>query len=215
MSVATFKTERVGIGSAINRVDGLAKVTGSARYAAEHPVADLLYGYVVSSAIAKGSIVSIDTSAARAILGVVEIITHENRPHIAWFDRSYQDEVAPPGSPFRALYDDKIHFSAQPIALVVAESFEAARDAAALVDVTYKTEAHNTDFDVALGEKFMPNKKRSTYHPPKNRGDAETAFKNSELKIAAELSSCNRASQSDGNACHNCFVGWRRQDHRL
>ena len=186
MSVATFKTERVGIGSAINRVDGLAKVTGSARYAAEHPVANLLHGFVVSSAIAKGSIVSIETAAARAIPGVVEIITHENRPHIAWFDRSYQDEVAPPGSPFRALYDDKIHFSAQPIALVVAESFEAARDAAALVDVTYKTETHNTDFDIALGEKFMPSKKRSTYHPPKNRGDADTAFKNAPLKIAAD-----------------------------
>ena len=150
------------------------------------PFANLLHGYVVSSAIAKGTIVAIDDSAARAMPGVVEIITHLNRPHIAWFDRSYRDEVAPPGSPFRALYDETIHFSGQPIAVVVADSFETARDAAALVKVNYKAEAHNTDFDVALGEKFMPGKKRATYHPPKNRGDADAAFASAPLKIAAD-----------------------------
>ena len=178
--------ERVGIGSAINRVDGLAKVTGGARYAAEHPVDNLLYGFVVSSAIAKGTIDAIDGTAARAIPGVVEIITHENRPHISWFDRSHRDEVAPPGSPFRALYDNKIHFSAQPIALVVAETFEAARDAAALVKVSYKADSYNTDFDVALTERFMPREKRSTYHPPKNRGDATKAFADAPLKLSAD-----------------------------
>ena len=177
---------RVGIGSAINRVDGLAKVTGAAKYAAEHHVPNLLHGYVLSSAIAKGTIKAINADAARTIPGFVEIITHENRPHIAWFDRSYRDEVAPPGSPFRALYDNKIHFSAQPIALVIADSFEAARDAAALVTITYEAEAHNTDFEIALAEKFMPSKKRATYHPPKNRGDAVSAFETAPIKIAAD-----------------------------
>lgn len=111
---------QVRIGSAINRVDGLAKVTGGARYAAEHPVDGLLYGYVVSSAIARGVILGFEDKAARAIPGVVEVMTHENRPHVALLDSNYQDEVGPPGSPFRALYDNKILFSAQPIALVIA-----------------------------------------------------------------------------------------------
>ena len=64
---------KIGIGSAINRVDGVEKVTGTARYAAEHPVENLLYGYIVEAAIAKGRIVSIDEEAARAVPGVVEV----------------------------------------------------------------------------------------------------------------------------------------------
>jgi xanthine dehydrogenase YagR molybdenum-binding subunit len=55
------------------------------------------------------------------------VLTHENRPRTAWRDKNFQDQVAPPGSPFRALYDDLIVFSGQPVALVVAEDFETAR----------------------------------------------------------------------------------------
>ncbi len=181
-----IRIDSVGIGSAINRVDGLAKVTGRARYAAEYPVPGLLYGWIVSSAIAKGRIVAIDETAARAVPGVVEIVTHANRPHVAWLDRSYPEEAGPPGEPFRALYDETILFSAQPVALVLAETLEAARDAAALVEVSYDVEPHNTDFDKALAEKFLPRKKRSTFHPPKDRGDAESAFKDAALKLSAD-----------------------------
>ena len=177
---------RTGIGSAINRVDGPVKVTGKARYAAEHRVPGMLYGFVVSSAIAKGRIVAIDDEAARAVEGVVAVVTHENRPDTAWFDRSYQDQVGPPGSPFRALYDDKIAFSGEPVAVVLAETFEAARYAASLVDVTYKAETHNTDFDASLAEKFEPSKKRSTYHPPKDRGNAAKAFAAAPLQVSEE-----------------------------
>ena len=184
--MSLIQVAQVKIGSAISRVDGVAKVTGNARYAAEHHVEGLLHGYVVSSGIARGRIVSIDATEAYALPGVIEVITHENRPDGAWFDRSYQDEVAPPGSPFRALYDDKILFSGQPVALVVADTFENARDAAALVKIIYEAEPHNTDMIRALNEKFMPAKKRATYHPPKNRGDAPKAFANATLKIQSE-----------------------------
>ncbi|RZM01236.1 MAG: xanthine dehydrogenase family protein molybdopterin-binding subunit [Variovorax sp.] len=166
----------VRIGDAFNRVDGLAKVTGRARYAAEYAASDLLYGWVISSDIAKGRIVAFDETRARAVPGVVEIITHANRPHLPLRDSNYMDEVSVPGSPFRALYDDKIAFSAQPIALVVADSLEAARDAAALLRVEYDIESHNTDFATAMREKFEPSKKRSTFIPPKPRGDAKAAF---------------------------------------
>lgn len=169
-------TTKIGIGSSINRVDGVDKVTGAAKYAAEHSPADLLYGYVVSSSIAKGAIVRIDDGAARAVPGVVEVLTHENRPHIAWRDSNYQDEVAPPGSPFRALGDAKILFSGQPVAVVLAETFEAARFAASLVAVTYEAEPHNTDFEASLAERFLPSKKRATFHAPKPRGDAARAL---------------------------------------
>lgn len=164
------------IGDQINRVDGIKKVTGNAPYAAEHFPKDMLYGWIVSSAIAKGSITAIDETAARAVPGVVDILSHTNRPHLPMFDASYNDQVSAPGSPFRALYDEKIQFSMQPIAVVVAETLEAARDAAALVRVSYDVQPHNTDFAIALESKYEPVKRRSTFEMPKPRGDAPAAF---------------------------------------
>ena len=171
----------VGIGSPLSRVDGRLKVTGGARYAAEHPVAGLLHGVIISSAVARGRITRLHLDAARAAPGVVEIISHLNRPHIAWFDKAYQDQVAPPGSPFRALYDDKVIYSGQPIALVVAESFEDARHAAGLVQVEYAIEPHETDFEKA--EEYQPTKTRSTFVKPKNRGDEGKAFADADHRI--------------------------------
>lgn len=170
------------IGDSLNRVDGLAKVTGQARYAGEYSAPDLLHGWVVSSPIAKGRITAIRDAAARDLPGVVEVISHENRPHLPWLDRHYADEVSVPGSPFRALYDDKVVFSHQPIALVVADSLEAARDAAALVEFDYETEPHETDLAAALERRFEPKKKRDAYETPKSRGDAQGALEASALK---------------------------------
>ena len=176
--------EKIGIGSALSRVDGREKVTGRAKYAAEHAPVGLVHGVVVSSAIAKGRIIGIDDAAARAVPGVVEVLTHQNRPHIAWRDSNYQDEVAPPGSPFRALNDDRILFSGQPVAVVLAETFEAARYGASLVEVQYQAEPHNTDFTVSLQERFMPSKKRSSFHPPKSRGDAQAALAAAPIRVS-------------------------------
>src|SRR5262245_44200795 len=110
------------IGKRRSRVDGPAKVTGEATYAAEYHVPNLVYRCVVSSDIARGRIIRIDTAAALALPGVLQVFTHENIPRLARSDKRYQDEVAPPGSPFRPLHDDTIHYSAQPVALVVADS---------------------------------------------------------------------------------------------
>lgn len=177
-------TDNVAIGTPLNRVDGEAKVTGRAKYAADHPGPDLLYGVVVSSTIAKGLIAGIDDALARGVPGVVDIISHQNSASVAWLDRNYQDDVAPPGTPFRALYNDRIMFSGQPVALVVAETFEAARYAASLVRVTYEAEAHNTEFNRAREERFMPAKKRSGFHPPKNRGEAAAALEAAPVKAS-------------------------------
>jgi xanthine dehydrogenase YagR molybdenum-binding subunit len=175
---------RTGIGAALPRVDGRLKVTGAARYAAEHPADGLLYGVVVSSSIAKGRIVSIDTAAACAVPGVVDVITHENRPHVAIRSRSYSDAIAPSGSPLRPLYDAKIHFSGQPVALVVAETFEAALYAATLVAVEYKAARHNTDLRNALDERFAPSGSRS--EPKQSRGDAPSAHNDAPVRVAGE-----------------------------
>ena len=175
-----------GIGAALSRVDGVDKVTGAARYAAEYDVAGMVYGFIVSSEIAKGRITRIDDAAARSVPGVVDVLTHENRPKQAWLDHSWKDELNIPGEPFKALHDDTVMFSGQPVAVVLADTFEAARFAASLVKIDYEQEAHNIDFEVSLAEKFLPAKKRNNYHAPKTRGEPDKAFVDAALKVSGD-----------------------------
>ncbi len=172
------------IGKPTNRVDGTVKVTGEAKYAAEFNVPGLLHGVVVSSAIAKGKITRLDTSAALRLAGVLQVFTHENRPSLAWFDRSYQDEDSPPGAPFRPLYDENILFSMQPIALVVAESFELARYAASLVHVEYEQEPHQTDLEANRDKAYKPKKYKGA--EPSPRGNAAEAITSASVRVKAE-----------------------------
>ncbi|MDT0577117.1 xanthine dehydrogenase family protein molybdopterin-binding subunit [Croceicoccus sp. F390] len=175
------------IGYQQNRVDGPMKVTGGARYAAEFTPSDLHHGYVVCSPVARGTIRHIDATAAMAFPGVVEVFTHENRPDTAWMDRNYQDQVAPPGHPFRPLYDDRVLYSGQPIALVIADSFEAARDAAALVRIEIKVADHQTDIMAAQARAYVPPKGRfGISGPPSSRGDFGVAFAGAPVRIDAD-----------------------------
>jgi len=177
------------VGSPRSRIDGPAKVTGLAKYAGEFAAPDLAYGYVVSSAIAKGRIVAIDSGQAEAVPGVLKVITHENRPRTAWRDKNFQDQVAPPGSPFRALYDDLIAFSGQPVALVVAEDFETARYAASLVHVTYAAQEPETDLGALRGTAYEPPYKRQGIKPPpKPWGDADKAFDSAPVRVQGSYS---------------------------
>ena len=173
------------VGTAQRRVDGSAKVTGAARYAGEFAAPDLVHGVIVCSTIAKGLIKSIDISAAQAVPGVIEVITHQNRPRTPWFDSPHRDQVAPPGSPFRPLRDDKIVYSGQPIALVLAGDLGTARHAASLVRCEYVAEAHATKLDLERSRAYEPPKKR--FGPlPEPRGDAPAAFKDAPVKIQNE-----------------------------
>src|SRR4029079_2878864 len=139
------KSMKPYIGAPTSRVDGIAKVTGAAKYAGEFNQPDLAHAYLVGATIAKGRIKNLDTSQARRVAGVLDVLTHENRPPLPDDDQAYKDEVAPDGSPYRPLYDGKFMFAGQPIALVVAEDWETARFAASLVRADYETEAHVTD----------------------------------------------------------------------
>ncbi|WP_276497171.1 xanthine dehydrogenase family protein molybdopterin-binding subunit [Pontibacter litorisediminis] len=178
-----MKTEQIG--KATNRVDGRKKVTGEAKYAAEFQAPNLAYGFVVSSAIARGKIKSIDTSRALALEGVLQVFTHENRPGYVWGDKNYQDQDSPPGSPFRPLYKGEVQFSMQPIALVVAETFELARYAAMLVEVTYEPADFETDFEANQEQAYEPKEYKST-EPPKPWGKPEEALEKAALKVETE-----------------------------
>jgi xanthine dehydrogenase YagR molybdenum-binding subunit len=178
------------IGTSTSRVDGFAKVTGAAKYAAEFNVPGLAYGSVVTSTIAKGRIVRIDPSAALRVNGVLDVLTHENRPAMADNDEAYKDETAPTGSPLRPLYDSKILFNGQPIALVVAETSEIARFAASLVRVEYEKDAHITDVyrrrEAATPVKPPTNPLEALFTPPKTRGRPEQALAAAAVRHAGE-----------------------------
>jgi xanthine dehydrogenase YagR molybdenum-binding subunit len=178
------------IGTSTSRIDGVAKVTGAAKYAGEFNVPGLAYGSVVTATIAKGRIKSIDRSAAMRVNGVIEVFTHENRPPMPDNDQAYKDETAPAGSPFRPLFDDMIKFSGQPVALVVAETSESARYAASLVRVEYLEEAHVTDIhrqrDSATPVKPPTNPIEALFTPPKQRGTPEEALASAPVRHEGE-----------------------------
>lgn len=174
-TIATPPTIQLGtnyVGKPTSRVDGPAKVTG----AADYDVPDLWYGYLVNSPIAKGKITKIDAAPVLALPGVKQIFTHENMPSLAWLDSSYKDEIAPGGSPFRALQSPEILFSMQPVALVVADTFELARYAASILHIEYEVAAFVTDLEQVRHEGHAPKAKGSYSPPPKPYGHAAAAF---------------------------------------
>ena len=169
------------IGTPTSRVDGRAKVTGEAKYAGEFNAPGLAYGSVVESTIPKGRIARIDTSEALRVEGVLDVLTHDNRPRMAGTDEAWKDDVAPEGgSPFRPLYDDRIMFSGQPIALVLAEEWEIARYAASLVHIEYEKQAFVTDVYKQRDQAFVVKK------PDKPHGDAGRAFAAADVRHEAE-----------------------------
>ena len=178
------------IGTSTSRIDGIAKVTGAAKYAAEFNAPGLAYGSVVTSTIARGRITRIDTSAATRLKGVIDVLTHANRPQMADNDLAYTDDVAPLGSPFRPLYDNRIMFNGQPIALVVAETSEVARFAASLVRVEYEKQAHVTDVyhrrDAAIPVKPPTTPVEALFTPPKLRGAPDQALAAAAVRHEAE-----------------------------
>src|SRR6266700_1114791 len=111
------------IGAPLDRIDGAQKVTGAAKYAYEYPVERVTYVFPVQSTIAKGRVGSIDASAARALPGVVTVLSHENAPRLAPLDDA---ELAV----FQA---DDVAYHGQFVAAVVAGTLEVARQAASLV----------------------------------------------------------------------------------
>ena len=172
------------LGIATSRVDGRAKVMGAAKYAAEYNVPGLAHGFVITSAIAKGRVARIDFADALSVDGVIAVFTHANRPNMAASHDKYSDDIAPPGKPFRPLYDDRIRFSFQPIALVVAEEPEIARFAASLVRVEYQQEPHETDFERQRGNAFVAKGDGETHS--RKRGKAAKAFVDAPVKVEVE-----------------------------
>src|SRR6476469_7017229 len=118
----------------MHRVEGRAKVSGSAKYAAEYPADDLVYAWPVLSTVAAGRVTDVDTATALAVPGVLRVWWHGNAPLLA--------DV---GMPMLAvLQSAEVRFRGEVVALVAATSPEVAREAAAGLQVTYVERDHQT-----------------------------------------------------------------------
>lgn len=133
------------------RADAVEKVTGRAKYAAEHRPDNLAYGVFVCSTIAKGTIASLDDTAALAAEGVVDVISYKNCPNVPGYN-----PLTPEGNKnpkqwwgMKVLYDNIVRFYGQPVALVVADTFENANAAVNLIKIDYQAAPFETDFHAA------------------------------------------------------------------
>src|SRR5688572_20851784 len=97
----------LNVNEPIDRVDGKAKVTGTALYAADHPAQNLAYAILVGSTIAKGRIKSVDTKSAAQAPGVLTVITHLNAPKVPGYQKG-QDPSKPSPGGLRIFYNDEI-----------------------------------------------------------------------------------------------------------
>jgi len=165
------------VGGRLSRVDGPAKITGAAKYAVEQQLEGLAYAVLIESTIASGKVRSIDTKAAEAAPGVLKVLTPDTIAPLKtasdWFG------TPPPDVPYCPLARD-ITFSGQHVAAVVAESFEQAVAAAALVKVSYDETPSIVDLSDAKAGDGIPIDAMT-----KEWGDAQAAFAAAPVRICA------------------------------
>ena len=163
------------MGTSVRRVEGPDKVTGTARYAADHPVDTPLHLHPVQATIARGRVTRIDTTAAGAMPGVVGIVTPDDAPRLA--DDGDPEHVV--------LQDHAVHHRGQYVAAVLAETPEIAREAADLVVVTYEPEAQTTAFDEHSPERH-PAGQLANFAPPASEiGDPDSALAAAAVTVRA------------------------------
>lgn len=145
-------TARAFVGTSHTRVEGRDKVTGAARYAGEIPFADLAHGWLVLSTVARGRIHSMETDAVLGIPGVLTVLHHRNAPRV---DMDHIGVLGVPPDPTAALFQhDRVPHVGWPVALVVAETSEQAREAAEALVVHYDEEPHDVVFSAAHPDSY-------------------------------------------------------------
>jgi xanthine dehydrogenase YagR molybdenum-binding subunit len=166
------------VGEPLSRVDGRLKVTGQATYTADWNIPDLAYGVMITSTIASGVIASIDKTAALKVPGVLGVLSHYNKIQLAK-DPSVVDPASPADRAIQLLQDERVLYGNQPVALAVADTFEAANEAAERVVVRYVPRKPSVSLDAGLNP-YVPKKAGGSGDPgEKHRGDAAAALRDS------------------------------------
>jgi xanthine dehydrogenase YagR molybdenum-binding subunit len=159
--------------TAATRRDAPAKVTGQARYSAEHPLDDLAYAWPVTATIAKGSIRAVDAGAARALPGVLAVLSVDDAPRLVPID-----------DPELELFQSRqVAYRGQFIAAVVASTLEEARDGADLVRCQYEAAAHDVTLRADHPRLYAPDHVNPTYATDSVLGDFDSAFAAAAVRI--------------------------------
>jgi len=190
------------IGAALERIDGPAKVTGTAPYAFEHPVTDPTYLHPVQATIARGRITAVDTGPAEALDGVLAVITHENAPRLA----AGQDaELA-------VLQSDEVAFRGQFVGAVVAETPEIARHAASLVAVSYDEQPHDVELHWDRDDLYAPDQVNPGYPTDTAQGDVGAAL--AEAGVTVDETYTTAWYHNNPMEPHTTVARWDTATHR-
>ena len=169
------------IGQPINRVDGPLKASGRATYTYEYwDAGQPLYGFIVGATIGSGRIARIDSSRAEQAPGVRLVLTHQNAPAQGARDESTPSEYS---RAHPALDGSDIHYYGEPVALVVATTYEEARAAAQLVEVEYVAESGRFAFAALLDQVYRPGKVNGGFPTDTAVGDFDAGFASAVVKL--------------------------------
>jgi len=178
------------MGKPEKRLDGRLKVTGGARYASDQQVSNPLHAYLITSSIARGEITAMKLDAAKALPGVAAIYTHENMAPVGKF--AFFAAGGESGTKEPPLASKTVHYDGEIIGMVVADTYETAREAAHLVEVAYKTEKpagtlKSEGLDVVLGQDVSKRVKNV------KAGDFAGAFAAGEVTLQADYAMASQA----------------------
>ena len=168
------------IGQPLTRQDGPLKVTGQARFAADNHRDGMLFAVMAMSTVARGRVVGMDVAAAKAHPGVVEVMTPVNRPPLAQ-DPDLRD--TPFSFKIDVLQNDLVRYPQQPVAVVIAETLEAATEGAALLAPRYETEPARVGLDAA--EPFQPHVVGAGNPASTEHGDVEGGLRAASHRLEA------------------------------
>ncbi len=174
---------KANMGQPVPRYDAVAKVTGKATYASDMPLANPAYAVLVTSAIAKGRIDSFDLDDARRVRGVIDIFTHQNGPKLK--DAKLSSDGGYAGTTIQPLKSADIAHNGQIIAVIIAESYESAREAANRVKVNYTTLIPSATFDSPGTTSAAAKGQNARFKEDPKVGDFAKAFDEAEVKLTA------------------------------
>jgi xanthine dehydrogenase YagR molybdenum-binding subunit len=168
------------IGQPLTRREGVLKTTGAARYAADNHPPGMVYAVLAVSRIARGRVIALDEAAAKAHPGVVEVMTPANAPKLA-----LDPDVKQHAFMFRldVLQNDRVRYANQPIAVVVADTLEAATEGASLLAPRYHTEPTRVGLDA--GDSFVPDTVGAFSPPEESHGDVPAGLAAAAVRIEA------------------------------
>jgi xanthine dehydrogenase YagR molybdenum-binding subunit len=164
---------RRSVGGSVTRLEGHEKVAGQARYSGDVPLDQLAYGWIVTSTIARGRVVAIDTQAAMAQPGVLGVVTHTN----AYALNDIGDRT------LMLLQSDRVHHRGQAIAVVVATTPEQAREAAETMPVDYEVEPHDVGFLDDHPGFYVPEFVNPNHPPSSTKGDVDAALDDASIVV--------------------------------